>query len=273
MAVWSLSDAGLQAMGGQNLTNSLLTTVTTGNANTVGGWVLMHAATAFPVSKFRVHLGATGVASAGSNRQWMFDVGVGPASSETVIVQNVAFGGALGYANWEFPLSIPIGSRVAVRAQALTALSTTTMGMWLTGGGMGTECGHRATTYGAVPASSRGTTLTAPASANTVEGAWTLLTAATTGPTRWIVVGIAAPNTTTAAAANLLVDIGIGGSGAEREVVTDISCATSINEEISAPYPLTFPVTIPTGSRLVARYRGSATLSAAPPSVTVTGIG
>jgi hypothetical protein len=273
MAIWPLSDAGLQAMGGAILSTSLMTSVSSGNANVVGSWVMMHSAATFPVSGIVVHLGKTGVASAGLNRQWMFDVGVGATSLETVVVQNVAFGGSLPFASWFFPLNIPFGSRISLRVQSITALSSITMGMWVMGGGQGIESGNKAVTYGAVPASSIGTVLTAPGSAN-VEGAtWTVLSAATTAPIRWIVVGITSPNTSGATAADLLVDIGVGASGAEKEVVTDIPVSVSVNEEVNMPRPLTFPAYIPFGSRLVARYRGTSTLTTASPTVTVTGIG
>jgi hypothetical protein len=273
MAIWFLGDSGLQAMGGQLTSSSLLTTITTGNANTMGSWVPLHTATTFPVNRFCVCFGKAGVAVGGSNTQFMFNVGVGPSSSEVAIVQNIAVGGNMAYASWLFPISIPIGSRICVQAQALTALRTITMGMWLWGGGFGLESGYQAVTYGAAPASSKGTVLAAPASANTVEGAWTVISASTTSPMRWMVIGLAAPDTTSVlAAADHLVDIGVGAAGVEAAVITDIPVGVSINEEINYPRPLTFPVSIPVGSRLVARYRGTSTSTTASPNLTVTGI-
>ena len=272
MAVWFLGDAGQQVMGGALTASSLLTTVTSGAANTVGSYAQMHAAAPFPVSGFRLHLGKTGVAVAASNRQFMFDIGIGPNGTETVIIQDVAFGGALAYTSWDFPFTLPVGTRIAVRTRALTGLSSTTMGMWLYGGGSGMEAGCRATTYGAVTTGSRGTVLTAPTSANTIEAAWTVITAATTAPMRFLVIGLGSPNTTTSTAADLLVDIGVGAAGAEAAIVSDIACAVSVNEDINYAHPLVFPVNVPVGSRLVARYRGTSTVTTASPNLTLTGI-
>lgn len=269
---WFLSDAGLQAMGGQITATSLLTTVTaSATANAVGTWVALHAAAPFPVSMMRLHLGKTGIAVAASNSQTLVDIGTGPNPTETLLIQDVAIGGALAFSTWAFPVSVPTGTRIVVRLRSAVGSKSVTMGMQVMGGGMGLESGYRPTTYGAVTSGSRGTILTAPGATNT-EAAWTVISASTSLPMRWMVVGIASPNTTTATAADHLVDIGVGAASSEAAVVSDIACSISANEEINTPHSLTFPVNIPAGSRLVARYRGTSTSTLASPSVTVTGI-
>jgi hypothetical protein len=276
MAVWFLADAGLQAMGGALTTTSLLTTVTAGAANTVGTWAVMHANTTFPVSGLDVTLGKVGIATAAVNTQTLMDIGTAPtgavANSEVPIAQDIAIGGALAFASWSLPLSIPIGTRISVRTRSVVASKAVTMGMWIYGGGMGVESGYKALTYGQVTASSRGTVLTAPTSINTVEAAWTVIVAATTLPIRWLLVCPTAPNNALATAADLLVDIGVGAAAAEVAVLTDIPCSVSANEDIACPRPLLFPVSLPIGSRIVARYRGTSTSTAASPTLTVTGI-
>lgn len=272
MAVWFLSDAGRQAMGGVLTTTSLLTGVTSGAANTPGTWVAMHTAAPFPVSGFRITLGKVGLATAASNTQTLLDIGSGAAGSEVLIAQDIAIGGTLAFASWDLPLSVPIGTRISVRTRSAVASKAVTMAMWLYGG-TESESGYKAVTYGQVTATSRGTTLTAPTSINTIEAPWTVITAATTSPARFLVVGISAPNTATATAADILVDIGIGVAASEGTILTDIPCSMSINEDIMFPAPLTFPVSIPVGSRLVARYRGTSTAVTSSPTVTLTGIG
>jgi hypothetical protein len=271
MALWYLADSGLQAMGGQLTSTSLLTSVTAGLANVLGSWVEMFPAAPFPVSAMLVHVGKANLAVAAVNTQVMFDVGTGPNGSETPIVQDVAMGGCLAFSSWLIPVTIPVGTRIATRLRSLVASKATPMGMSIMGGGFGAEGGYKATTYGAVTSGSRGTILTAPTVVNT-EAAWTVLSASTTSPMRWALVGLAAPNTATATAADCLLDIGVGGAGVEAAIISDISFGVSANEEINHPHPLLFPVNVPAGSRLVARYRGTSTAATASPSVTVTGI-
>jgi hypothetical protein len=271
VALFYLADAGLQAMGGALTASSLLTTVTSGAANTPGVWVPMHLAVPFPVSGLLLTLGKANIATAAVNTQFMFDIGVGPSGSENPVVVNVAAGGALSFATWEIPLAIASGSRISVRTRSLVASKATTMGMWVYGGGLGLESGSLATTYGAIPTSSVGTVLTAPGAINT-EGAWTVISAATAAPMRFVLVGFASPNTATSTAADHLVDIGVGAAGLEAAIISDIPYSCSTNEECNCPRPLLFPVSIPAGSRLVARYRGTSIVTAASPNLTLTGI-
>jgi hypothetical protein len=271
--LWPLGDAGQQLDGGRVTSTSLLTTVTASTTtHTKGAWAQMIAATTFEASWLQVHLGQTGVAVAASNSQTLLDVGVGASGSEQVVVPNIAIGGSLPFASWLFPLVVPSGSRIALRIQSAVASKNVTAGVMVMGGGMGLESGSRATTYGAATATSIGTVLAAPTVVNTAEGAWTVISASTTNPMRWLVVGISAPNTATASIGNALVDVGVGASLAESTVISDIAVAITGNEDVNHHRPLTFPVSIPAGSRLVARYRGTSTSTASSPTVTLTGI-
>jgi hypothetical protein len=272
MAIWALSDAGLNAQGGQILTSSLLTTVTAGAANALGGWAMLHAGAPFPVSGVVLHLGKAHWAAAASNTQALLNLGIGASGQESVIVSDLAFGGALAFSTFHIPINIPIGARIAVQLRSAVASKSTTMGIRLYGGGLGLEGGHRAITYGAVTASSMGTVITAPTAANTAEGVWVPITTSTTLPIRWLILGLSAPNTTLATAVEGLLDIGVGAAGSEREIITDLPFSVSANEELNVPRPLTFPVSIPAGARVSARWRGTGTTSASAPTLTLTGI-
>lgn len=274
MPLWTMSNAGRQEAGGRLTATSLLTGVTANATPHVkGGYVGMIPSTAFETSALHVHLGQTGVATSASNTQALLDVGVGGSGAEQTVVSNIAIGGNLPFASWLIPLVIPAGSRIALRIQSLVANKSVTMGVITVGGGYGLEGGYQATTYGALSSSnSRGTILTAPAAANSVEGAWTLLDAAMANMCRWIVVGLAAPNFASTTAATGFIDIGVGASGQEQPVVSDIAYSVSLGEDISFHTPLTFPAYIQAGSRLSARYRSSSTATTSSPSVTVTGI-
>lgn len=275
MSLWTMSNAGRSEPGGRLTATSLLASVQAHatTAHTKGSYVGMITSLPFECSALHVHLGQTGAAVSATNTQTLFDVGVGGAGSEQTIISNIAMGGNLPFASWLIPVIIPAGSRVALRIQSQVVSKSVTMGMIAVGGGYGLEGGYQATTYGALSSSnSRGTILTAPGTANSVEGAWTLLDAAMANMCRWIVIGLAAPNTATATAATGFIDIGVGGAGAEQPVVTDIAYSAGAGEDINFHYPLTFPACIAAGSRLSARYRSSSTSTLSSPSVTVTGI-
>src|ERR671916_335623 len=101
MALWSLQDAGQNAMGGQNTATSLLTAVTANaTVNTPGGWVQMH-------------------------------------------VGDIAIGGNLPFACWHIPITVGLGSRIAVRTRSAVASKSCTMGVSLYGGGSGVESGYK----------------------------------------------------------------------------------------------------------------------------------
>lgn len=277
MAVWFLSDVGQQAMGGALTATSLLTVVTAGTANVLGNWAVMHANTTFPVSSLLITLGKVGIATGSTNTQTLIDIGTAPtgaaANSEVPIAQDITIGGALAFATLSLPLTIPTGTRISVRIRSIVASKSVTMAMSIYGGGMGLESGYKAITYGQVTASSRGTVLSSPTAINTTEAPWTVITTGTTLPIRWLLVGLSAPNNANViTAADLLVDIGAGPAATEAVIITDIPCSVSANEDIACPRPLLFPVSIPIGARLVARYRGTSTSTTVAPTVTLTGI-
>jgi hypothetical protein len=276
MANVNLSDAGLQAMGGPNLATSLLTTVVAGAANALGTPVQLFASTPFPASGMIVQLGQTGIAVAAQNSQTLLSIGVGTSGQEQIIAGDIAIGGSLPFAAWHIPIAVGQGQRITAQLRSLVASKSCTMGVSIYGGGGGVEGGYKGVTYGAVTASSRGTILTAAGATNTEAATWTVLTTSTTSRIGWLIVGLASPNSATATAQNGLLDIGVvtSGAGANTEVpiINDIPFTVSANEDINCSYHLTYPVNIPVGMRLSARYRGTSTAAAALPNLTVTGI-
>jgi hypothetical protein len=272
MAYVPLADAGRQATGGHIAATSLLTTVTaSATVNAVGSWVQLHASVGFPVHRLQLFTGGAGIAVSASNAQVLVDIGIGASGSETVLVSDVAIGGTQPFVTIEVPIGAPAGTRLAVRIRSAVASKSCTMGMTVYGGGVGLECGHRATTYGAVTAGSRGTALTLPGAVN-AKAAWTVLSTATTGAARWVVIGVGLPNIATVLATTGLLDIGVGAAAAESTIIADIPFVTTTGELIAYPNPLTYPVTLPAGVRLVARYQSVSTAAGGQIGVTVTGI-
>lgn len=267
---WFVSDAGMNAMGGHVPSTSLMTTVTAGTANGLGSWTPLHAAVPFPVFGVELFMGKTSWAVAATSTPALFDFGFGVSPNEVAIVSNVTFGGSVAFASWSFPIYIPVGSRVVMRLRSAIASKASTFAVRLFGGGQGVESAHAAVTYGAVTASSLGTALTLPTGINT-KSAYTTITAATTSPARWMLIGIGAPPTTLATAADGLLDISMGAAAAEGIIIPDIPYGISVNEEINCAMSLLFPVSVPAGIRLAARYQSTAITSASQPNITLTG--
>jgi len=273
MALWPLQDASLQIVAGQITSTSLWTTVTSSaTANAAGNYVQMYAATPWQVYEIWLFLAQTGLAASAVNVQGLIDIGIGPAGSEALLVPNFGAGSVGPFAAWRFPVTVDEGRRLAVRLRTATASRSCTMGMALVGGGSGMEAGSSVATYGAVTASSIGTVLAAPGAANT-ESAWTAITASTTAPIRWLMLGLCAPNTATATATEGLLDVGIGASGSEQAIITDVPFQVTAAEQINFPCSLTFPADVPVGTRIAVRYRATSTSTLSSPSVTLTGIG
>lgn len=119
------------------------------------------------------------------------------------------------------------------------------MGSWPSMLGSG-----RIHTEGAVGASSRGTNITSAASANGL-GSWVVISASTAIDAFGIHLNTAIkdPGST-----DVLLDIGIGASGAEKPIIERLLLSHSLGNEGSVNG--WFPVFIPAGTRLVARARG-----------------
>lgn len=118
--------------------------------------------------------------------------------------------------------------------------------------------------------SSRATVVTSSGSANT-KGSWTQLVAAAnvTGPVIGISVSIA-NNLTSATAVRSFLDIGVGGSGSEQVLISNLAFIGPSNAP-NQPGPAEFfiPVRIPTGTRISARHASTSTSKAANVMITV----
>lgn len=106
-------------------------------------------------------------------------------------------------------------------------------------------------------ANTRGTAVANSGVANTKSG-WVQLVAATARDARGILAQVHA-NDTVGAAAALLFDLGIGGAGAEQVLVPnalDYFCSAAGGDGTADFF---FPISVPAGSRVSARFQGSNT--------------
>jgi hypothetical protein len=87
-----------------------------------------------------------------------------------------------------------------------------------------------------------------------------------------MIVGLGAANTTTSTAANGFIDIGMGAAASEVVIIPDIPFLSSANEDVRYAGMLTYPVNIPAGVRLAARYQATNVVPTGTPHVTLTGI-
>lgn len=269
---WFVSDAGRNATGGTIAGTSLMTSVASNaTANVVGNWIQLHAAAPFPVSCLDLMMGKTAWGASSTNTQALLDIGYGASLSEVALAQNVAFGGAVAFQSWTFPIYIPTASRIVMRIRSSVAGKANTFAVSLSGGGTGMESAHSSVTYGAF-STSNGTFLTVPTVANT-KSVWTTITAATTSPARWMLVGLGMPNTAFPVAADGLLDIGMGAAGVEGVIIPDNPFTITTAATINGAFPLLFPVNVPAGIRLAARYQCTSIATTAQPCVTLTTFG
>lgn len=250
------------ALGGLNTAASQpLAMTAAGTTHTKGAWTELFTSTTFDATMLELILQATG--TSGFSRHMLCDVGIGAAGSETVIVPNIAVGTASSIRKYTLPIWVPSGSRIAVRLQSNTAsVSVNTQMVISNTGHTQSDTGASAVSIGTSTATSTGTALTLASVANTVS-AWTQITAATASDLRGLLVSAQGPTAGSWSSNNdVLVDIGYGGSGSEQILISGLYLFWNTNE-LTDGTPITLPVDLPNGTRLVARYQGS-TIAQAP---------
>jgi hypothetical protein len=119
---------------GVDTATTRLTAYDTGaTINTKNGWTQIVASTSAPAKLLYVFIGNQGRGSLSANGFILFDIGVGGAGSEVVVIPNQFVTGTANYdvpmpsVLGPFPVDIPTGSRLSVNAQCNVATDTTTM--------------------------------------------------------------------------------------------------------------------------------------------------
>lgn len=209
-----------------------------------------------------------------SSMTYLIDIGVGAASSETVIIPNLHLtnhSNSLGYSTIVIPFTIPSGTRIAARYQAGATTNPPLVCMQVIGAtsaiaGLGTAF----TTYGADTTTSSGVTVTSSATINT-KGAWAALTASSTVACSQLIV-CAFPPVVALNSVALLLDIGTGAASSETVIIPDLLLRTSaLNDHLCGTGILgPIPVTIPSGTRIAARLQSN--VASQTYSVVVIGI-
>ena len=190
---------------------------------------------------------------------FLVDIAIGAASSEKIIIPNLACGdlqggGSSGVATYIIPISIPTGTRIAARGQTSTFTSENVeVGVHLLSGNFlsatplsrvedcGTETGDTSLTK-----------IDAGASANT-KGSYGQLISSTSFDYKWLCVRIAGSDETGGSSDTYwLADIAIGAASSEKVIIPNLYlfCPSFSGVESKT---LCLPVSIPSGTRISAR--------------------
>jgi hypothetical protein len=254
MGNWSLSGNNF-AVDGYPVPSNYFVALTSGSANVKGGWVELISSTPYFGTLYMTHQATNSL-----SKDSLFDLGIGAAGSELIIVNNLLFsslGGAsyTGGQLYSLPLSVPSGARIAVRVQssASSVLHNVSAGIIGVSDMRNGICFQSCATYGAVTEDSGGTSIDPGGSANT-KGAWVELTSATTSYTQGFFLAFGNKCNAARADASMAIDVGVGAAGLERPIVQNfIIQAGSAMDSITPRVSPFFYVGIPTGTRISAR--------------------
>ena len=229
--------------------------ITSGAANTKGSWVEVEDSLTSDAQGLLLTFGDS------SSDDYLFDIGVGAAASEVVVVANIPWCRQLASSGIKesayIPFRIAAGARVSLRCQNTVGGGTASAGVTFLHAVPLSPC-TVATTYGAATADSGGTSVDPGSSANT-KGAYSQITASTTGAIKWLLVGIGNQVNTTRTSANWLMDIATGGAGAEVVLIPNLNLQAGAGLDVMHPHYFSFPCDIPSGTRLAVRAQCSIT--------------
>lgn len=189
---------------------------------------------------------------------YLLDIALGSAGNEVVILTNLLVSGGTGAlvygGQYQFPVKIPVGSRLSARCQATTGGAAVRVSALLFG--QGVLPGEPITivdAYGLNTAATQGTNIDPGGVANT-KGAWVALSTSTRILSRFLTLAIGNQLNGVRSSQSWLVDIGLGGAGSEQVVIPNLVLNCSTSPDIVVPQTYNqIPFTIPIGSRLSVR--------------------
>jgi hypothetical protein len=243
---------------GTNAAASLGTTLTaSGSTNTKGSYAQLVASTPYDASGFWLLLSGASSLTAG----YLVDLAIGAAASEIVLVPNVPFNiqsaANSGTLAIFVPCAIPAGTRISARVQSSTGSTTVTAAVVLLDGSFDEDSSLAAPqNYGALTASSVGTSIDPGASAN-MKGSWVQIAASTTYDIGALQLICDTQKNVTTIAQTWLIDIGIGAGGSEKVIAPNISLSCNAGPMLTNPAPPLIRCQIPSGTRLAIRAQGT----------------
>lgn len=235
--------------------SSTLIDVTAGApAHTKGSWTELEASLPFDADGILVF--THGMPAAGSNN-FLFDLGIGAAASEVVLISNLYYENRTQAQGryYHLPLTVAEGARLSARAQGRNASIVIRLAAILYQQGFlpGAPFG-RATTYGDATGDTGGVLVDPGGVANT-KGAWSEIVASSDNPIRSLILSFGnKADFTRAASSYFLADLGIGAAGSETILMPDIPITTQSTDDLFSPSSVgPLPCFIPAGTRIAMR--------------------
>lgn len=216
-----------------------------GTTHTKGSWVEFDASAAFDVQAISLKWGKNTKSS-----DFLYDIGTGAASSETVHVANINGGsyraGTEGVTHF-IPVDIASGTRIALRIQAAVAsLAMQVEFAFICGGDSSTA--RTAVSYGTDTADSKGVSM--PTNTN-----WTELTSSLANDIDAVAFTLGADGDASLSNADHRIDIGTGAAASETLEREGDRWRTSTGDYYLSVYPMLwlFGVDISSGTRVAVR--------------------
>lgn len=263
--------AAVHTSGGIVSASSSGTTITTGSSiNTKGSYSTI----VDPIPN-----GVTGfwliIQQASDAHRWAFDIAIGGAGSEVVIIPNLWIGWRAEHGACRIRVNIPLpaGARLSCRAQSsgTTAKTSYVSVVMARYGLLGPAFYGKMTAYGVtVSSATRGVEVDPGAVADT-KGSWFEITSSTTSRIDQLYFSAGYPQSRTgtpalAGRAYFLVDVAIGAAASEEVRIADYPLA--IDQHCDAvngnPIQGPFDVDFPAGSRIAIRMQSSTTTDTSP---------
>jgi hypothetical protein len=255
-AYWTPTFKGKPWFGGMdgklaNFNTSTGANVTASSTiNTKGAWAEVISSTSTATTCLSVVV--TGLNTSTVAVAALVDIGIGASGSESAIAENIAVSSVgQGFTTSEgvhfiIPVSVPSGSRIAVRAQSSVASKTVWVLIHAYDFSGSATLPTSVDVLGSSTTTSSGTQLSA-------SNAWTEIIASTAED--YIALALVPSMTeANAATANLTMELGVGASGSEQSVQL-LSCRSGSTEIFSlrSVQLNVVAVNVPAGSRLSAR--------------------
>lgn len=245
-------DAGSNAAASDGVTVTAHATI-----NTKGSWTELITATTIDTAWLLVEV-MVGTA----NAEALIDIGIGGSGSEIVLIPNISATVATATSfytfTYVFPVQIPAGTRIAARAQSDVTVASCRVAVQCIAPGAAGVMGcarHEAAGPDTTGSTIKQIAVGGTANTDTAFSSGELI-ASTGFDWRWMNVCVTHQKNTAASTASFLVDIGVGASGSETVILSDLLMYTGTGSDMGAT-TLAFPVAIAAGQRVAARARCS----------------
>ena len=221
--------------------------------NTKGPWTQMVAATAAEVNFIVV----SPIYYYYNNIGYLFDVGIGAAGSEVVIINNLNVGTASSYAvrtpnAYGFPVHISKGQRVSIRQQnESTQYLGVSIDLYSTYPGM-TQSFAGVDSLGVDTSTTRGTNID-PGGVASTFGNYYQLTAATSRTYKAIMISSPYDHDSSRSDTRWTIRVAVGDAGSEVDIGSLNVWCNAYNDVLFPRASKIIPVIIPKGSRISAR--------------------